>query len=286
LAQLLDEIRSRSASALASGALVPITTEARALDADGARFLVCILERVAAKESEARTALREARNPFLPPDPALVVRELSATHVAVLNKFPVLANHLLIITRAFEAQESALTRADLEAAWIGLREIDGLVFYNAGSEAGASQPHKHLQLVPLPLGLGFSALAGEALFAPACRAIEPGRNPALPFEHAGCRVADVVSAGLERAAAATHERYRALLAALALGTGRPRPHNLLLTRRWLALIPRRRSELDGMPVNALGYAGALLVRDAPAFDRLRELGARSLLREVGFPTQS
>ena len=32
-----------------------------------------------------------------------------------------------------------------------LAEFDGLGFYNGGETAGASQPHKHLQIVPLPL---------------------------------------------------------------------------------------------------------------------------------------
>lgn len=35
----------------------------------------------------------------------------------------------------------------------------GLAFYNCGPESGASQPHKHVQLVPLPLD-GASATAG------------------------------------------------------------------------------------------------------------------------------
>jgi ATP adenylyltransferase len=107
----------------------------------------------------------------------------------------------------------------------------------------------------------------------------------LPFEHAGCRVGDLADPSLEAAATELHARYCALLASLALGGAQPKPYNLLLTRSWLALIPRRLPELSEIPVNALGYAGALLVRDPAAFDRLREMAALALLENVGFSTQ-
>jgi ATP adenylyltransferase len=68
-----------------------------------------------------------------------------------LNKFNIIDHHLLIVTRTFKEQETWLTLQDFEAMWACLNEIDGLVFYNGGKTAGASQRHKHLQLVPLPL---------------------------------------------------------------------------------------------------------------------------------------
>ena len=94
-----------------------------------------------------------ARSPFLPPyDPALLVGAITPTHVCLLNKYNVVDRHLLIVTREYEEQESALTAEDLAAARICLGAIDGLAFYNSAAAAGASQSHKHLQLVPFPLG--------------------------------------------------------------------------------------------------------------------------------------
>ena len=39
------------------------------------------------------------------------------------------------------------------------------------------------------------------------------------------------------------------------------PYNLLATRRWMLLVPRSRDCFDSVPVNALGFAGSLFVRD-------------------------
>ena len=90
-------------------------------------------------------------NPFLPYDADLWVTDISQTHICLLNKFNVIENHILVVTRVFEDQESLLTAEDFEAMWICMAEFDGLAFYNSGPIAGASQQHKHLQIVPLPL---------------------------------------------------------------------------------------------------------------------------------------
>ena len=120
----------------------------------GIRFLIRILRHLARKpRREAPDASPAAArpNPFLPYDPAMYVADASPTHVCLLNKFNVVERHLLIVTRAFEDQETPLTQPDFEALWTCLAEAEGLGFYNSGAVAGASQPHKHLQLVPLPL---------------------------------------------------------------------------------------------------------------------------------------
>ena len=69
----------------------------------------------------------EDENPFLPYDEELFVADLSDTHVALLNKYNVLDHHLLLVTRAFEEQESLLTRGDFEALAARLIEMRGQV---------------------------------------------------------------------------------------------------------------------------------------------------------------
>ena len=38
---------------------------------------------------------------------------------------------------------------DFEAALIAMKALDGFIFYNSGPLAGASQSHKHIQVVPM-----------------------------------------------------------------------------------------------------------------------------------------
>src|SRR5207237_2327023 len=92
----------------------------------------------------------------------------------------VLREHLLIVTKQYEDQRTLLTERDFEALAIAMRDAEVLGFYNGGQEAGASQTHKHLQVVTLPLSphhsIPIDTLLGED-------------KDRLPFRHAFTRLA-------------------------------------------------------------------------------------------------
>lgn len=178
--------------ALASGALVPLDTEGTPIEDAGVRFVVRKALNLRRKDAERERQARGAApaDPFLPPEPDLRVADVSASHVAVLNRFNVLERHLLIVTRAFEHQERWLTREDFTALAACLAGYESLGFYNGGAVAGASQAHKHLQLVPLPLGAEAAGAAPVHAVPPrppaegegvrAGHRMEPGTGPASP----------------------------------------------------------------------------------------------------------
>jgi ATP adenylyltransferase len=216
------------------------------------------------------------RNPFLPYDPRLFVADVSDRHVALLNKFPVVGHHLLVVTREFEEQESRLTRRDWEALWICLEEGEVLGFYNSGAEAGASQGHRHLQLVPLPLVAGGASIPIAAKL-PGNRGGGLAEAPGLAFRNLFARL-DGTAALAERV-----EICEALYADALERQGdseRPAPYNLLVTREWFLYVPRIRGEWQRIAVNALGFAGLLLVRDERGLSRLRRVGPTAVLSEV------
>lgn len=71
----------------------------------------------------------------------------------MLNKFAVVAEHFILATWAFRPQTQVLAAADLAAAMAYIRayaDTDGGLFaFNAGAHSGASQPHRHLRLLPV-----------------------------------------------------------------------------------------------------------------------------------------
>jgi len=268
---LWPALRARVEHALRCGAIEPIATERAELEEAGIRFVVRVLAHLERKLRASFAQARTGANPFLPYDEDLFVADVSQTHLCLLNKFNVLDHHLLLVTRAFEEQESLLTAGDFEALATCMAEFDALGFYNSDSIAGASQRHKHLQLVPVPLGAGPERL-------PVDGALAGGR---LPFVHAAERVDSFDGAAL-------HESYRQLLRALQLeglegAVSASSSYNLLVTREWMVLIPRERHEVEGVPVNALGFAGALLVRNRQQLAELRRRGPFDLLRRAGRP---
>jgi len=281
---LWPALLERTEHARRCGAIQSIPTTSELIEQDGVAFQVRLVTALA-KKAGVRAASPH-RNPFLPYDPDLFVTDLSPTHVALLNKFNVVEHHLLIITRAFEEQETLLTRQDCEALLVGLAEIDGLGFYNAGPVAGASQPHKHLQIIPLteaPDG----RLPIEPLLSTVCATATIGPVPGLPFLHAA---APFNPRWLDRGqdnVISFHACYRALLDVTGLsieplqdGLERCGPYNLLVTRRWLLLVPRSEESFEGISINALGFAGALLVKDTTQLAVLKRHGPMTALRHV------
>jgi ATP adenylyltransferase len=267
---LLGRARQRVAQALRSGALQPIATAVEVIDAGGVQWLVHVLERIERKQRAHDEQLRSNHNPFLDPEPDLVVAELSPSHRCLLNKFNVLATHLLITTRAFAPQLDTLDLADMEALARCLAEIDGLAFYNGGTVAGASQDHRHLQLVPLPLSAGSDGVPIEPLLPPA-----DGPVPGFRFRHAFARLS--AGDGLT-----LHLTCQRLLAEIAVDPAR-QPWNLLATRHWMLAVARTREHWQGVSINAMGYAGSLLVRDRTELERLRRVGPLAVLEAVSAP---
>jgi ATP adenylyltransferase len=47
------------------------------------------------------------------------------------------------------------------------------------------------------------------------------------------------------------------------------------------LIPRSQESYNGIEVNALGFVGALLVRNPNQFEQLQAIGPLTLLKKVG-----
>ncbi len=284
---LWPTVLERTDHALRCGAIQSIPTTSETIEHNGVRFQVRIITALARK-GEAKGA-RPGANPFLPYDPDLFVADISSTHLALLNKFNVVEHHLLIVTRTFEEQEALLAVEDFEALLACLAEIDGLGFYNAGTIAGASQPHKHLQLVPLPPASTEPRIPVEPLLCSARVTGFTGTVPGLPFLHAYAPMEPCWVEHPAEGAAPLLERYLIMLETVGLlprrtvdHPQRPAPYNLLVTREWMLLVPRSVECFEGISINALGFAGALLVKGAEELQVLKTHGPMTALKTVTF----
>jgi ATP adenylyltransferase len=232
--------------------LQPIATQTEVIADGGARFVVRAASTLAAKAAAPQRA-----DPLGDYERDLFVADVGSTHYMLLNKYPVTAEHPLVVTRRFAPQEELLDADDFRALTTLLAGLDWLAFYNAGRVAGASQARKHLQLLPLPL----------APDVPVPVPLEPLiTRGALPFRHT---VAALPSLD------AMHRIYRELIAQSPAA-----PYNLLATRRWMLVVPRRQERYESISVNALGFAGSLFVRNAAELELMRRAGPMNVLRAV------
>ncbi|MEW6586509.1 MAG: DUF4922 domain-containing protein, partial [Nitrospirota bacterium] len=225
-------------------------------------------------------------NPFLPYEKDMFVSEIFPTHLCLLNKFNVIDHHLLIVTSYFEDQEMLLTLRDFEAIWMCMSEFEGLAFYNGGVVAGASQPHKHLQMVPLPMG-DRGSVPVEPLIGRS-RPYGPLRySPDLSFLHSIALLDRSLAQTPIEAARVTYRLYRVMLERTGLNRmsqlsdeKQDGPYNLLFTRDWMLLVKRSCEFFGTISVNALGFAGALLARDDHEINLIRAGGPMNVLKQT------
>ena len=71
------------------------------------------------------------KSPFLPPiDPLLLIHDnFNNTHRLILNKFPLVRNHLLVTTKELIDQNSHLEIQDIEAMILIINFLKGLAFF-------------------------------------------------------------------------------------------------------------------------------------------------------------
>ena len=287
---LWQRLMDQTEFALDCGALQSIATNYELLEVEDIQFLVRILVNLQRKtEAKKEQKKREKSsgknfNPFLPYEEDLFVSELTDTHLCLLNKFNAVDHHLLMITREFEEQENQLNLADFLAVTLTLKEIEGLVFYNSGKLAGASQRHKHLQLVPLPLVPQGVSLPISPWMTDVCLKQEINTIPQFPFINAIAACPDISTINPLEIAPILLEKYQQLIVKTDLDpqkSGKPAPYNLLMTREWMMVIPRSKESYKNISINSLGFAGALLVRNAEQMEQLKQIGPLTFLQKVG-----
>ena len=206
-------------------------------------------------------------DPFAPPTPALLVAALPGYNV-VLNRYPVVERHFLLCTAAFEAQTDPLRARDLDAAaavlgaWAGAADERLFGFYNSGEPSGASQPHRHIQFIPVSArrALPFDAVPeGAAVWV----------NPELPFESYCVRWRETGIA----------EAYRLLMARVPHGGA----YNLGVTDEWMAAVPRVSEDggREGVAINGTVCAGEVLARTDEDWGFFRGGGLAEVLAGIG-----
>ncbi|KXN70800.1 hypothetical protein CONCODRAFT_17339 [Conidiobolus coronatus NRRL 28638] len=161
--------------ALESGSLVFAESSVHPIIKDGIKFDISLVPSIGLKIASKKEESKPIKNlitptesiptppnltdvptfdPFNPVDPNLLVSDsLFTTHNLVLNKYCIVPYHLLVTTKDFQPQTDALNFNDLKATvstMILANDLKPLLgFYNCGPVSGGSQPHKHLQVLPM-----------------------------------------------------------------------------------------------------------------------------------------
>lgn len=249
---------------------------------------------VLAKDAPGRT---KAVGPFVDPDPDFIITYIGAHHTLELNKFCVYRPSLLLHTKEFARQTDDLDETDFSAVLEVLDRLERphIVLYNCGVDAGSSQGHKHLQLVPQPDVEEFKLFPfKEDLALRACTTVfpaassgtdktdEPRLSTKPPYKSWSIALSSYArAADLYRCYQSLHQQMDAKPA----GSSEHAAYDVVLTREWMTLIPRSSKGHDGVNTNGAGMMGLIWVRDQDERDGWTKLGMTKLLVEMGLPRE-
>eukprot|EP00054_Salpingoeca_dolichothecata_P018147 m.111081 g.111081 ORF g.111081 m.111081 type:complete len:278 (-) comp22754_c0_seq3:67-900(-) len=272
---LASRICAQTAQARALGHLYTFDSSSLTLTDVGLEFLVRVASSLHKKPKALGSNTPAKKNPFEPPyEEGLFVEELPPSHVLLLNKYNVVNNHILVCTKEFKEQNTILDNQDFKALWQVVNETNSLGFYNCGLLSGASQPHKHMQAVPMESGIPVDGWLQEF-------ACETGvyQFPKFRFKHA-CH--NINSA--ETSPEILCKNYHSLLTHVGIN---PQEHsgsyNFLITKKWMLLVPRSKEKHEGISINSLGFAGTLFVKRKTDLDTIKKVGPLELLAQLAMP---
>ncbi|KAF8246816.1 putative phosphorylase [Wilcoxina mikolae CBS 423.85] len=211
-------------------------------------------------------------------DGELIITTILDTHYLVFNKFCIFRPQFLLLTvNSYRRQYELLDKEDFSAVWhfLDSSETPHFVIYNCTKEGGCSRVHKHMQI--------FSRHSQFELFSDAISQM-PRVVPYRYFLHRfpNAAAADPITGG--------HilEIYLTLLEECKAALGIPKgakvcPHNVVLVKEWMMVIPRRRSDVEGASANAAGMMGMVWVWRDEQMEKWKELGPSKVLSELGVP---
>jgi len=242
-------------------------------------------------------------DPFMPPySPNSHVGDLQDAdgqeYAVLLNKYSVVPKHFLLVTKDFKSQSSPLMPPELVQTYlllIAAKKVGKniLAFYNCGDNSGASQPHKHVQFIPVE--------EGGPPIEQLARSV-PLETPEKPFSLTKLTYANHVYRFPAHLSSYPADKLDSILSTVFLSLldlcistirhypeyppGRP-SYNVLMTLEHMHLIPRRKDThvlAEGgqtLNVNALGFAGMLLVKSDEELKALHNESMGKILLSVG-----
>jgi sulfate adenylyltransferase (ADP) / ATP adenylyltransferase len=247
--------------------------------------LPALSKKPTANDTKAEDAASKPKpDPFTNPSPDLLVKSLppdasQPSHILVLNKYPVIAEHFILSTFENKPQSFKLDPDDLYEAFrcINQWKIDTgtelYAFYNSGEHSGASQPHRHLQLLPVEqMRDGIAADDNEWSVLANNSAV----HASLPFKIEGTD-----APGWPCDAAELSNRFLLLQMRCGAATGGANTfsYNFAMTSTKMVMCLRGRGDvplcdengkdLGMLSINGTILAGTLMTKSQEAYDLLR-----------------
>ncbi|KAK0665492.1 putative 5',5'''-P-1,P-4-tetraphosphate phosphorylase [Cercophora samala] len=225
-------------------------------------------------------------------------------HHMIFNKFCAARPHYLLLTRDGHRRQHeslnvddfgtlcgvlAALNKDHEAKKPEARRYFGM--FNCGIDGGCSRLHKHMQVLAVP------EEPDSGLWPDSASKYE--NQQCIPFKYYKHDIDGRVDESERRKTAwakyleFVSDTRRALKKAghvpnapSGVDVTQIVPHNIILTREWLLVVPRTQAGINGADANAAGYLGMVWVSDEERVKKWIDQGPPEVLTRLGLPNDS
>jgi len=279
-----------------SGHLSTIETQSSTYEDGGVKWILKFASSLANKPSNNSSDNKKKPDfdPFLPVDSNLFVCEHRDYNI-VLNKFNVNPHHVLLTTKEWQSQDDDLNMKDFASSWYIIKNMNTLAFYNHGKESGASQHHKHVQFLPVPIDAQHSKYNFPLEEILLSNSKDEDNDQIfhldeLPFKHAcvqfsSARIKPLSDSDEDQDCFGRYVEplYKKIMEHLQLASNSD--YNIIWTTRHLVIIPRKceKTTPAGISMNSVAFIGTMLAKKNEELDAIKQIGPMKLLQSVAFP---
>ncbi|KAG4305412.1 hypothetical protein PORY_000968 [Pneumocystis oryctolagi] len=264
-----------------SGALVFTESTQEEIKENDIKFQLRYAPFFMKKKKDTEICDQQSRvNPFDPPEPLLYVQDIGNDYCIILNKFPIVPKHFLLITKEFRKQTEGLSINDIVAIFECLNSMKDkhIAFYNSGPQSGASQPHKHIQFISFKES-NISSLYPEDVLENTTHLNTPWSHPKIPFIHYIFPIAsysspvDLINM--------FSELLSLTMKAIQVFETDKISYNFAMTKQWMFITPRTTESWNHISVNTVGMLGMFLVKSQEELNLVKNTGILKILKQLG-----
>lgn len=236
------------------------------------------------------------------PDERMILAQVNSTHDLALNLFCVDRPQLLLLTLdSYKRQHQALDKDDFTVMLTMLTTFPSMyAIYNCGERGGCSRIHKHIQGLRGPPH-AFDHLINhhnsnsdsssnddnDDAAAAAATATTSSKLPFKAFSHHFPQTFANTSPSQVLAVYTSLLAHCEALLDTSNEDAAP-PHNVVLWRDWLIVVPRRKGNFQGASANAGGMLGSVWVPSSQYVQQWMHVpggGCARVLAELGVPVE-
>ena len=315
--EILDLILKCEAIATDNGFLIGYEPKPKSIKENNLGYTVCLAENLANKpiaNKNPKNDKKKAFDPFAGPFKAgahIFNLGQNYEYRLILNKYPCMPHHTLLISTDYIQQTLPLSESDFEIASkiFGSFLLDPvncrnpLLFFNSGIHSGATQMHRHLHFIP---GTGQTLLLNEIAKtlkskrteekSDANESVEIQMFDGYPFLHGVV----LLNEDMNIDGSKLYKCYQGLLKMLKdkmrVTEKDEVCYNMLMTQNILMVVPRKCGVFEGIldsneegdakcsySVNALPFAGLVFCNSEKQMLLVEKYGITKMLKHCTFP---